>query len=176
MQCVRSWRLWVRQCLICLYGRTATWFQRWLSIIFGRRSRRFDEKSSYSPTFFLLKRKKSLVPKRWPNLPNLPWTVGNSAERWLDFGTQASKNRSNPHRDSGILAPNAQCAVALRIFYPHTRHTRHSAPIFGYRAKDSSDFYSRMFQSPTIFQPNSRHSTANSADLATASAQAIFSL
>ena len=23
-QCVRSWRLWVRQCLICLYGRTAT--------------------------------------------------------------------------------------------------------------------------------------------------------
>ena len=24
LQCVRSWRLWVRQCLICLYGRTAT--------------------------------------------------------------------------------------------------------------------------------------------------------
>ena len=24
MQCVRSWRLWARQCLICLYGRTAT--------------------------------------------------------------------------------------------------------------------------------------------------------
>ena len=53
-------------------------------------------------------------------------------------------------------------------------HTGHSAPIFRYRDKDSSDFYSRMFQSPTTFQPNSRHSTANSVDLATASAQAIF--
>ena len=53
--------------------------------------------------FFSAKAEKSLVPKRWPNLPK----VGNSAERWLDFGTP---DRSNPHRDSGT---NAQCAVAF---------------------------------------------------------------
>ena len=46
--------------------------------------------------FFSAKAEKSLEPKQWPNRPNLPWSVGNSAERWLDFGTCASKNRSNP--------------------------------------------------------------------------------
>ena len=35
-------------------------FQRWLSIIFGRKSRRFDEKSSYGPPFFQLKWKNRL--------------------------------------------------------------------------------------------------------------------